>query len=899
MERQPIKDEEQPIEFVRKHKFKDTLALFIVFLSFNHFASLCLLVSFVLATRFRYFLANCLITLFLSKKPSPKMNEISVRNSDNSGISNINHGFNNNNTDSHNNNNNNNNNKFSGRKGLHMSMLIFLCEILVATILKLYAEEYFLNPIQNLAFSILASSLINDPNDCLSYATSCSVLYAIMLNICKKFGPLSHFSGALNKYGEFRYFTIPIWQPVRYLKLRGAEQLFMINYLEKYAHHLLYYISFHIVVFQFSQSIFNPNYYAYESKKAKKTSTGHLAKSDSSRNVINQKLHPSGVLKPLQFSDGNGGSISVNGMGGNTGANNTSISANSNVFSAEDSTAYSSGTSFHEYGGLNSHGNSTGTGGFGFKKLDSKNIVPHFTNIVRQYKLYEPSVISAADSNSQTLATNVTMKDVDSLRENNFTNQFYEMEVDFSHMNETRNLKTDLSVTTNLENFIHHLFKRKNQHLIAPLWSMVVTLKTINFEKKHLSANAVTNSSSSAQNDGEGSDDITPTNSDSSLNPDESYQSVFNKLQARDAMALIAQTAFDDYAQLNLVSSKDNIFDNGTRSYKVCVTEISLNSITFHIKNLHEGELIVLVNGVIWSEVSCALILDCEGEELVVVGGLVPACSYDIQFINRLNCTEDYLISDLMVRTPSNKEQPDKFEEIDFSFPSYYHRKFLSPLLTLKHSVLTTNTNLAESRIKLKKTKKEVGKKLSTLRQDIDHLKTKISQNASNDEKSSSKVDSLKVALQFNEVNLNKLEDELKTHTEQEFRLEEEYLKQKDLHLRKQMDHDKLKESLETKLKNLDSKRQKLQQELNQLSSKKDKLSIRHDRLQREVNQNTEEFELFKSQFLVKRETDRFKKKEIRARETNKFEMTIKGLEQDISRLEGENGSMHKLIHGF
>ncbi|CAR27245.1 ZYRO0C12276p [Zygosaccharomyces rouxii] len=895
MERQPIKDEDQPIEFVRKHKFKDTLALFIVFLSFNHFASLCLLVSFVLATRFRYFLANCLITLFLSKKPSPKMNEISDRDD---GHNNDDNNHNNNNNS--NNNSNNNNSRFNGQKVLHTPILLLSCEILVATILKLYAEECFLNPIENLAFSILASSLINDPSDCLSYATSCSVLYAITLNICKKLGPLSHFTGVWDNYGEFRYFTIPIWRPGRHLKFRGVEESFIINYLNKYVHHLLYYISFHIVVFQFSQSIFNPNYYAYESKNSKKSTRGLSPKSDVPRNVINQKLHSSGVLKPFQFVNSNGGNVSATGVDGNIGANNTSISTNSNNSSTEEPTAYTSGINVHEYSGLNSHGNSTSTNNSGLRKLNSKNVIPRFTNVVSQFKLYEPSVISAAGSNSQTLATNVTMRDADSLRENNFTNQFYEMQVNFSQMGKTRNLKTDLSVTSNLENFIHHLFKRKNQHLIAPLWSMVVTLKTINFEKKHLSANAVTNSnSSSMQNDGESSDDITPTNSDSSLNRDESYQSVFNKLQTRDAMALIAQTAFDDYSQLNLVSSKDNIFDNGTRNYKVCITEISLNSITFHIENLHEGELIVLVNGVIWSEVSCALILDCEGEELVVVGGLVPACSYDIQFINRLNCTEDYLISDLMVRTLCNKEQPEKFENIDFSFPSYYHRKFLSPLLTLKHSVLTTNTNLAESRIKLKKTKKEVSKKLSTLRQDIDHFKAKISQNATNDEKSAAKVDSLKIALQFNEVNLNKLEDELKTFTEQELELEEEYLKQKDLHLRKQMDHDKLKESLETDLKNLNLKQQKLQQEFNQLSSKKDKLSIRHDRLQREVDQNTEEFELFKSQFLAKRETDRIKKKEIRAREINEFEMTIKGLEQDISRLEGENGSMHKLVHGF
>ncbi|AQZ09864.1 NNF2 (YGR089W) [Zygosaccharomyces parabailii] len=868
MEHQSAKDEDQPIAFVRKHRFKDTLALFIVFLSFNHFASLCLLISFVIATRFRNFLANSFITLFLSKKPSPGMNEISHREAEP---------------------------KKSRTAGFQTPVSLLSCEILVATVLKLYAESYFLSPIENLALSILASSLINDPSDCLSYATSCSVLYAITLNICRKLGPLSQFTETWGNCGEFCYSSIPLWRPEKYLRFREGSA--MIGWLDKYVHHLLYYISFHIVVFQFSQSILNPNYYEYESRHTKKAVTNKM---EVSRN--NQRISSSGSLKPQQQASGG-----VNGAG-TTGSVGLQASGVNNT---DKSNVYASGFAPHELGAVNYNGSANGatqSSSCLIKKTSSKSVFPYFTSVVRQYKVYEPSVISAAGSNSQTISTNVTMRDPDSLREDSYTNQFYEMKVNFDHVAETRNLKTDVSITSNLENFIYHLFKRKNQHLIAPLWSMVVTLKTINFEKKHLKESKEVNMDASVpvtsgapiqHGDSESSESITPTNSNSSVSHEKNSQSVFNKLQAREAMALIAQTAFDDYAQLHLVSSKDNIFENDTRDYKVCMVEISTNSITFHIENLHEGELIVLVNGVIWSEVSCALILDCEGEELVVVGGLVPACSYDIQFINRLNRLNDYLISDLMIRTAGNKEQSEKFENIDFSFPSYYHRKFLSPLLTLKHSVLTTNTNLAESRAKLKKTKKEISKKLSTLRQDIDHYKSKISQNASNDGKNAAKVDSLKIALQYNEGTLSKLESELKRLTEREIEIEQGYLKQKDLHLRRQMDHGKLKESLDSELNNLKSRHQKLQQELGQLSYKKEKLCMKHERLQREVDQTAEEFEAFKREFLAKKQSERSKRQEIRAREANEFEMTIKGLEQDISRLEGENGSMHKIMHGF
>ena len=226
-------------------------------------------------------------------------------------------------------------------------------------------------------------------------------------------------------------------------------------------------------------------------------------------------------------------------------------------------------------------------------------------------------------------------------------------------------------------------------------------------------------------------------------------------------------------------------------------------------------------SGVIWSEVSCALILEHVGEEYVVVNGLVPSCSYDIQFINRLNHRDDYLVSDLIVRTCGNNNAiAGKFENLDFSFPSYYHRKFLSPLLTLKHSVLTTNANLSDERTKLKKTKKEFSKKLSLLRQEIDYFKGRISQNATHDEKSTLKVENLKVALQQSETAVNKLEMQLKTLTEKELELEEEYLKKKDLHLKNQLEFSKLEESLSKDLKNSEGRFQKVNQELVQLGSK-------------------------------------------------------------------------------
>lgn len=781
----------------------------------------------------------------------------------------------------------------------HISIPILLVEMFVATILKIYAENYFLSPIENLALSILASSMINDPSDCLSYATSCSVLYAVTFNAYHKLGSLAQINELLAHFGLSSDFTIPsiisgtiMGKPNFRIAIMNIAVL---KWIEKYVQHLLYYISFHIVIFQFSQSILNPNYYEDKLKNSKKVLPNY--KNETNRNT-GQRVSSSGSGKPPPH----------------TLHTNTAQQLNHANLSERINVSQSNFSSMHEYNNMSAINTSTSNlpnhpSQFSLKKnqVGSKNL-PYFTGIVSEYELFEPSVISAAGSNIQAVTTNVTIPSPSGSREadndtsqESYTNQFFEVKVDLDKNNDARDLKLDVTVTSNLENFIRHLFKRKNQHLIPPLWSMVVTLKTTNFEKKYLKEVkevplGPTISGSGSENE-ISENNISPTNSNS--DNDELAQSVFNNLQTSGTMALIAQTALDDYAQLNIVSPRDNIFRKDDKDYKVCIVEIATNSIIFQIENLHEGELIVLVNGVIWSEVSCALILEHEGEELVVVGGLVPSCSYDIQFINRLSSTEDYLISDLMVRTLGNKDVSDKFENIDLSFPSYYHRKFLSPLLTLKHSVLTTNTNLAEGRAKLKKSKKEISKKLNTLRQDIDHFKAKISQNASNDGKSASKVDSLKVALQQSESTLSKLEAVLKKLVEEEVELEEQYLQQKDLHLRRQMEYSKLEESLDGELATAKNKCIKFQQDLSQLNSKKEKLVIRHEKLRKEVNQNTEEFESFKAQFLQKREKERSKRQEIRAREANEFEMSIKGLEQDISRLEGENGSMHKLMHGF
>ncbi|CAI4062352.1 Nnf2p SKDI_07G3380 [Saccharomyces kudriavzevii IFO 1802] len=907
---------EQPTEFAKKHRFKDTLALFLVFLSFNHFTSLCLLVSFIIATKCKDFLANCFIILFLSRKPSRHISEVAHIDITTSRRTNS-----------------NTSRKLNSRfftyskNSFVIPVPILIFEIIFAMLLKIYGGNYFVKPIKNLAISIIASFLINDPSDCLSYATSCSVLYAVSTNIFQRVSHLfattqlfdSFFRGTEQSVKLFAVFH-------RYAQfLRKLFSLFLplsFEMLGRHAESIVYYLSFHILFFSFVSSLLYPHKQTTENKPSKKGLNSNRTEGNRIQGMQKMRVSSSPVSTDSNTLEDQTPMI-PNDPGGLNNSNQPTHSSQQN----------SSPLSSPPHNNLLNPANSDPS--------DVVSSFPYFTSMVKEYKSFQPSVISAERSNSQAVTTTTTTtspttfnfsgdnndlpseipvsnpinaastnnSDPFSCSNDKYTNQLFELNVDFGNIFSSSNLSSDISVTTNLENFIRLLFRRKNQHLIAPLWSMVVTLKTTNFEKKYLQETfenplTPTNSSTSYTDNQEKHNEDLDTIKTHSIPSRISFthagkfkKSVFNNFEPSNTMALIAKTTSDDYNQLNLVSTNENIFNRNDNDYKVCIIDISTNSITFHIENLHDGELIVLVNGVIWSEVSCALILEHVGEEYVVVNGLVPSCSYDIQFINRLNHRDDYLVSDLIVRTcGSDNAIAGKFENLDFSFPSYYHRKFLSPLLTLKHSVLTTNANLSDERAKLKKTKKEVSKKLSLLRQEIDYFKSRIAQNATNDEKSTSKVENLKVALQQSEIAVNKLEKQLKKLTEKELDLEEEYLKKKDLHLKNQLEYGKLEESLSKDLKNSESKFNKLNQELSQVASKLDRLNARNEKLQKEVDQNEKEIEKFSTQFLSKREKDRFRRNEYRIREANKFELTIKGLEQDVNRLEHENENIHSLI---
>lgn len=837
------------LSFIKKHHFKDTLALLILFLSFNHFASLLLLVSFSIVTRSRNFLADCFTKLFL---PQNKLrNTINDEDYEIKPVQSSAFGY----TKNKKKHTTNTKQVSTSEPGDMIKQspwdvnkktaIFFILEAFFASMVQYYGDKYFSEPVENLAMSIIASSLVNDPKDALSIATTSSIIYALSTQWIQKVLSLLEIDDHL--------FTFPSkqsksrWSILMHKYPNFTERIpFLLEILEhmnKYVRFATFLASFHVVVSQIEINMIIQSYEREASEQA--------PISDKSASI---------PTVPTQSS---------------------SVSSNTNKDMPSTSLHVSTSST---------NVSSTAPNPVSLKGSASS---PRYTSFVQDFSVNEMSIESPSDSDSKTWVPNITTAfstEEDMEDKNDFSNQVYELTLNIDAAKSCPDLTTISMV--NLKIFVRQLFRWKNHHLISPIWSIFTATQTLISERKNLtvSNDNVTPLTTTVPitdhkidfSDGDSSNlknDLSPMNSNG-------HKSVFTSKAIADSMTLIAPT-MDDYHKLNLVSTELN------NNYKVCITFIGPNSITFRIDNLFEGELIVLVNGVIWSQIGSAIIQNVPGQEYTVVSGLVPQCSYDIQFVNRLNKLEDYLIADLMVRTIGKNGTQ---EPLDCSFPSYYHRKFLSPILTLKHSVLTTNANLVEERMRSKKTRKEVTKKLNIMKQDIESLKTKIEANTSQDEKSASKVENLKMALKQGEKQVKKLEEILKHHTAEESTIEEKYLAEKDRHLQRSLEVSKAEDFWKFKLVSSENSLRKLKQDLQQLQAKKEKAITKYTKLQKEVEQINNHFEKFKDPFLEKRNKDRIDRNQARALEANDFELRIKGLEQDISRLEGEANNLQAIL---
>ncbi|KAH3900895.1 Nnf2p SCDLUD_002354 [Saccharomycodes ludwigii] len=374
-------------------------------------------------------------------------------------------------------------------------------------------------------------------------------------------------------------------------------------------------------------------------------------------------------------------------------------------------------------------------------------------------------------------------------------------------------------------------------------------------------------------------------------------------------------------------------------------TNVGINS----FNTMDDQELVVLVNGVIWFRVTSSIPKDYNGES-VTISGLVPSSSYDIQFVIRKHSTgKDYLISDSIIKTSvlledeidatstslngnsrtssngggkakknnknnghgsnssgNNNNGQLKTRELneldfvtDFSFPSFYHRKFLSPLLTLKHSVLTTNTNLRGEKLKLKKLKKDLGKKLNSMKQEHEFYTKKLKHNDDHEKddnkRNNSKLDNLNKTIKASTQTILELQDGLDKKTENLTVLQKKFaLKQK------QVDEVKLKnktlvEKFGMELFDLRKILNKKKTVLNQLQSKEAKLQKINSKLLNNLEIFSEVNQALYSKVHELNVLFLDNTYNQHVYQVNELELKIKGLEQDLVRMENENANMTEL----
>ena len=988
--------------FVQNHRFKDTAALFIVFLSFNHFYLLCLLLFFIAATQQLDFLPNFLILSTLSKKPTRPVALTATVSGDayitrrSSHFSGQPQGYHNQSTltsglpiggvnkhahlttagSNSGNINNNRHKSFSGFKNSaavrHWSWLnttLYLgTEFGMATLLLVYAPSYFVAPIETLAISILVAFLVHDPRDSLNCATACTILYAVTLNIIKllTLAPLGGTGNNFKPGGNGIVFgttglssrlpligtedvallytssstpgmfsgPLSMKTPVESQWWLWLVRLKLVRSLwEEYIRQVCYYLSFHIVVYQFTHTIItvpssvNNSLTCFDFSD-KFTDFNFSSASDVDNDVSRDEniLNGTTVSMPRSLPIPKAPNV-----GNNKERTDINTDECTNKPSGNNKPASNDNARPVTLRDNNSNSTSVSVNG------------PYFSSLVTNVKAYRafPSDTNKGD-----------IGNIDEARGFTIRNDTYELLVDLQgqeneHRSQTSDFETKVSNTTNLEVFIRYLFSMRVRTLLPPLWSIFTTLRAANLERRFLEITDFHKCDGSSSMNNE----LLPLFSAASGGGDTDGNNVTKGTDiAIDSMALVTQRDKNiinnsnnnnnnnsDFDRLNIAPefARNSIFRRLDYEYKVRISNIGTHSLSFHIKNLKSDDLLILVNGLIWSEIgeeeehygdtqdkSKNEKTRDEGYKSVVVSGLVPMYSYNIQIVSRLDGVNNLLIAEFAVRTrgvgdsgiggggssnggvgvggsnviDGEQDADDLYDiedldEEEEGLPSHYRKRFSSPFLTLRHSILTTNTNLDAERTKLKKTKKEVNKQLGMLRQEIEYYKGRIEQSSVTGEKNLSKVENLKTALQQNKLTLERLESSLEQLSREEQELEVIHLERRNIHLKKELDYSRFKTTLEEQHTVLDKKVQSLKSECSQLATRREKLDIRNKRILSDMEQTGE---MLKS-FVQRKEKEREQRRQMRIIENNELQQVIKSLEQQIDSVTEENENMRPM----
>ncbi|AEY96248.1 FADR028Wp [Eremothecium gossypii FDAG1] len=820
-----------PRRFTTRHRMKDTIALLLVFLSFNHLIALCILGLFAAASSSEGFLTECVSQLYWRWYGRPGKNGalsifgFTLRKPHLERVKNA---------------------KRApgalaesvptrpapGSPAMLPKRALLALELFMAWMLQRFGRHHFKVPVENLAMSIVASSLVNDRSELLSYATTCSVTYAVTTRIVWHIGVYYKWPYLFRLFpAEGEAIEKHLAPPYTHVGSASASTF------EHYILLLKYIISFHVVAWQF-----------YASISRRPTPTPSLL------NVKPLRMDSAGrfALNPASESKANSAEQSTV-TGGPCHEKPIVTAASQNSLTVSDGSCDSPRLSSHLL--QNPLTNAE------INQDSSVSLVPTFTDRVVDFNTSAITTTGVANFDEKAKVAATAEHKEDSTETPGLFAYYTEVFLTRA-ANEESGFSSELDTCisrVNQFNLIQKLLRAKDRFVLPPLWATFTVLKVLFLRNIFWER-------------------LPPALGPRKPSP---RQSVIIKPQELPAN----EEYYSDYKKLQLVAPAP------TES-TVCITEIGKTTATFSVSNMARGELLVLVNELLWPYFSSTVTDNSTSRLCVVINGLVPACTYAIQFVNRIDGVGDHLFADVLLQT-EDKDGTKRSEQAPVTFEC---RPILSPLMTLKRSVLYTNARLAEERAKLKKAKKETARKINALRQDVDHMKSKIESNSSQDEKSTFKIDNLKTVLHKNEDQILALEASLAAIHDEQTALETEYLRSKENRLQRRSEYDELDATFKRDILSAHERLSKLQSDLEQLHAKRERLLLRKERLQNDLGQYTQECDKFREQFLRRRERARADKRQRHLQEADELELKAKGLEQDISRLEAENKAMARLI---
>lgn len=314
------------------------------------------------------------------------------------------------------------------------------------------------------------------------------------------------------------------------------------------------------------------------------------------------------------------------------------------------------------------------------------------------------------------------------------------------------------------------------------------------------------------------------------------------------------------------------------------------NNIGFYMVSFEKNwskNFLARVNGIQWPQVS---VQQAEAEQVasdknysdpfvVIVSGLTPFTQYEIEIAAEdpdtrlvISCLKANICTSIKSNLANN----------NYNQSTNGPMRPLSPVTTLLDTLTTTQITLSEEKSRLKRLRKEHTKRLTSLRSEIDAIKSKVESADKGDERNRRKVLSLRESVRQYEEEIDQLTkstEKLLARQEEVANAfpehEERHENQMELVKQKKQELDKIREQNATQIFELDS-------EWSSLMTKRDKLLAKKYRLESELGNFTTPYEEDIEKEHQLRKQEREQKIERRKKVQAEFSTSITKMENSL-----------------